>query len=144
VSPDLGNTTTAELKDFVFGRQLGRGASREVYEFAPDPTAVIKYEYATNKFDNAHEWTLWSELRDTKWGDWLAPIRKVSACGTFLIQERTAPLTEFPKGFRVPSFLADRKPENFGMYRGRVVAHDYGNHRMFARGIVGVRLEKAR
>lgn len=139
-TPELGNISKLELVSFMLGNKLGHGASREVYALGIDGSKVIKYEYVCGKFDNAHEWGIWSELCDTQWARWLAPCRNISPCGTFLIQDRTAPLREFPKGFKIPSFMADAKPENFGMLGGRIVAHDYGNHRLFHRGAKNIRM----
>lgn len=49
-----------------------------------------------------------------------------------MIQRRTTPLREDQKPKLVPNFLADLKLENWGMYQGRPVVHDYGNHAIYA------------
>ena len=132
--PDLGKLSTLELVSFILGREIGAGASRTVYVFALDPSLVIKHERVSASFSNASEWSIWMEMRDTQWRRWLAPCLQISACGTWLVQRRTEPVAALPKGFKVPPFMADVKAENFGRLNGRIVAHDYGNHRFFDAG----------
>lgn len=129
---DLPKSTQGELNDLFVGDEIARGTYRTVYAHALDPTLVIKIEHAARCFCNAAEWDIWGEIRDRpEIARWFAPCVAISFSGSVLIQKRTAPLTKLPA--QLPNFLCDIKPANFGRYRGRVVAHDYGNHPHFTR-----------
>lgn len=130
--------------------QLGDpGIGRTTFVFGPDPTKVVKIEIAAGSFQNALEWQTWTALKATRYAKFLAPCVSISDCGVALIQERVVPLpTELEekllpararvlKDVRFPEFLTDTKRENYGLYKGRIVACDYGsnlaiNHGAFA------------
>jgi hypothetical protein len=132
-----------ELNDLMLGDMIGEGAFRKVYVLRCAPHLVAKVELSANcEFANVAEWEVWNNLRGTEWEKWLAPCETISFNGSVLIQRRTAPVKRLPK--MVPNFMTDLKPENFGRLGGRVVAHDYGLHRLFTRGLRGVRLEPVR
>jgi len=119
---------TADLIDLVCGEKLGDGIGREVYVFALDPTKVLKFEYATESFQNAREWYIWNDLKEaSKWNKWLAPCYAISSCGQVLVQARTTPPPRdyaYPR--TLPAFLTDTKNANYGLFEGRLVCHDYG------------------
>lgn len=124
---DLSNRVLNELLHFVAGEALGADMTREVYAHPQNPDWVIKIENKVATFQNVKEWEFWKEYnRHATIAKWLAPCHFISESGSFLIQSRTRPLVakELPK--RLPTFLTDHKPENFGMLNGRVVCHDYG------------------
>lgn len=117
----------------LIGSKIASGTYREVYECALDKTWVVKIEARNGEggvpqFCNVSEMDIWRESENTKWRRWLAPCIHISEYGSTLIMRRTQPLgcLKLPK--TMPSFLADLKPQNFGLLDGRIVAHDYGNH----------------
>jgi len=121
----MSQKTLAEFADFMTGKHLGGGMSRQVYAHPTDKTKVIKIEDSVGHFQNALEWEFWNHWSWCKdVAKWLAPCHSISACGTFLIMERTEPLRKAPE--KLPQFLTDHKPENYGLLKGRVVCHDYG------------------
>ena len=88
------------------------------------------------------EWEVWLSTEEGSEAEkWLAPCICISPTGRFLIQQRTQPLLKYPD--KIPSFLADTKPENFGSYEGRVVTHDYGTT-LNKKGALSVRMVKAK
>lgn len=123
----------SELAGFMIGEKLGAGCHRDVHVFLPDTTKVIKIDRSGNYFANVSEWSLWSEVCETKAAKWFAPIFGISRGGLFLVQARTTPCDKLPK--KLPSFFADIKRANFGRLDGRLVAHDYANHSVYARGL---------
>jgi hypothetical protein len=129
----------SEFNDLFLGDLIGEGQFRKVYELRFAPSLVAKIELrASGEFENVAEWHVWNQLRDTEWGRWLAPCEAISFSGSVLIQRKTSPIARLPK--QVPSFMCDLKPENFGRLSGHLVAHDYGHHRLFTRGMRGVGL----
>jgi hypothetical protein len=124
----------------LVGAEIGEGAYRTVY--ALDDERVLKLELRGESFSNAHEWTLWSDVKDTKWAKWFAPCLKIDEYGAALVMRRTAPLTDdqWASLRRVPNFMADMKRENWGWLDGRPVCHDYGNHALFANGFKAGRM----
>ena len=136
---DLPDSMNFGLRDLTFGTLLGNGAYRNVYELKLNPTYVIKYE-RTRTFCNAQEWLIWQEVQGTDLERWFAPCHLISQDGAFLIQQRTKPVSKLPA--ELPDFFADLKPENFGRLNGRLVAHDYGNHRIYTKGLHRWRMRK--
>lgn len=132
-----------EFNDLILGDLLGEGSFRKVYALPFAPHLVAKIELrASGEFENVAEWHVWNELQNTPWARWLAPCEAISFNGSVLIQRRTQPIARLPK--EVPSFMCDLKPANFGRLSGRVVAHDYGHHRLFTRGLRGTVLKPAK
>ena len=130
----LHTDSAEDLFNFIAGAEIGRGQYRVVYEHAFDKKLVIKQDSGEN-FSNLNEWMLYQEFKDTVLGKWMAPVLQCSPRGMWIIQARTTPIKKgkFPK--RVPELFADVKPSNWGMYRGRPVCHDFGNHRLYTVGI---------
>lgn len=117
------------------GERIGFGIGRQVWSCVLNPAWVVKTEEASRSFQNVTEWIAWERVQDTVHRRWFAPCRFISSSGVVLVQDRTTPcpVAKLPK--RMPVFLADFKPENFGLLNGRVVCHDYGTHRLFERGM---------
>ena len=121
-------TIERDFFHFMCGEMLGRGASRDVYVFEPDPRYVLKFEMGAQSFSNVREWDVWNDalMGGKAVADWLAPCVAISACGTVLRQRRTTPAKTFPE--KIPAWMQDTKRGNFGMIGRRFVAHDYGLH----------------
>lgn len=115
-----------EARSLLCGDLMGRGSAREVFELRTNPEYVIKIEQKGGSFQNACEWEIWSFVRGDRLEKWFAPCEMISNCGVMLVQRKVQPLRrpELPK--RLPEFLCDLKPENFGMFEGRFVCCDYG------------------
>lgn len=113
-----------ELFHLVAGERIGQGIAREVYVYKMCPTWVIKFELAEYDFQNITEWLTWTEApRAAK--RWLAPCHYISGNGKILIQERVTPLVG-PKPKKHPRWMDDMHLDNWGTYKGRPVAVDYG------------------
>lgn len=122
-----------DLLGMVCGERLGNGMSREVYVYRPDPTLVIKIETG-GWHQNVQESTVWDRVKFVDGiSEWFAPVVQLSAYGQILLQKRTEPATVFPD--KIPAFLTDCKPGNFGMLNGKFVAHDYANHLLMEKGM---------
>ena len=137
VTKDFFLSTTE--KDFfheMCGERLGGGMSRDVYLSALDPTVVIKFEADSGHFQNVMEWEVWQEVKETKYAKWFAPCVSISGTGTILIQKRTKVVADRRKyPAKMPVFLGDFKYTNYGMYKGQLVAHDYGRPRLLTEGL---------
>lgn len=125
--PDMSKDVLNELAQFVLGKRLGSGMSREVFTHPFDETKVIKVENSAGNFQNVAEWQTWQTYNfcpDV--ARWLAPCHAISHSGTFLIMDRARDLLpkEIPE--KLPDFLTDHKPENYGILNGKVVCRDYG------------------
>lgn len=119
-------TASEDLFHLICGDKIGEGQYRIVFEYVQDPTKVIKLDTRLN-WSNVHEHTMWTECNGTGIEKWLAPIYWLSPGSVWMIQARTTPIKtgKYPK--KVPACFADIKPENWGMYKGRPVCHDYAN-----------------
>ena len=131
----IHSTVEGEFKAFIFGKKLGQGATRKVYEYNPSHIDyVVKYEYMARSFHNIMEWNIWHKVKEIpELEPWFAPCLHISESGSFLLQARTYPIRELPKN--VPSFLDDVETRNFGEYQGRVVCHDYAINRLLDIGL---------
>lgn len=118
-----------EARDFwrlVCGDHLGTGCYRKTFACNLDPTLVVKVEQEEGCFHNVREWDIWQTIMHApKWRKWVAPCVAISPKGNFLLMRRTQPVTMRDMPARVPSFLTDLKPGNFGLLNGKVVCHDY-------------------
>lgn len=123
----MSGTITTELKSIIYGKELGSGVSRTVYEYLPDKSCVIKVEETAGWFQNIREWEMWKDSQMIKEiTKWLAPVIDISPCGLLLIQKRVLPLRDKEVPTHLPAFLSDCKRDNYGIYEGRVVCCDYG------------------
>jgi hypothetical protein len=124
-----------DLMYWFCGDELGQGQYRVTFTYGVNPKWVVKYERGcptqAEQFCNATEYLIWEELKDTPLAKWLAPVRGISPCGIWLLQDRCQVMEKADRPKRVPEFLADLKPQNWGMLRGRPVCFDYGNHKLF-------------
>lgn len=107
--------------------------SRDVYVWTPDPTLVLKLEVGY-KHQNVIEYETWWELKDTPAEKWLAPCVWMSHCGQALLMKRTEPMRSSDDVERMPVWLSDHKRQNYGIYDGRLVCHDYGTNLLMYRG----------
>lgn len=124
---DYDKTTTFLMKEFadvLVGRMIARGTYRYVFFCLLSDDFVVKVEKG-GSHHNAMEWQMWDQFKNVDHvSKWLAPCVNISACGRVLIQRRTTPLIELPD--KMPVWLSDFKVQNYGMFDGRVVCHDYG------------------
>ena len=137
--PQFNMTVQHEFNDLILGNLIGSGSYRDVYEYKPNSKFVVKVEMSTaRQFENVAEWAVWHEIKDTMWAKYFAPCVSISHSGSVLIQERTEPIKRMPK--QLPNFMADLKRKNFGRIGNRIVAHDYGHHLLYLRGMKNAKL----
>lgn len=123
-----GSVVSRETFDCITGEELGSGISRVVFVSRMNSKQVVKFDVVSkDRFQNATEWEIWRSIKGTSIARWFAPCHWISDYGTLLTQSRVTPLVhgKLPMK-RVPSFLCDMKPENFGWLDGRLVCCDYG------------------
>lgn len=141
----LYQDTALDVLRAVLGHEIGEGIDRRVFEMNFAPEVVCKIENTvTERFQNIIEFRTWNELCDTTYGKWLAPVKGISTGGQALFMAKT---TAIPKGklpAKMPKWLSDFKPDNYGLYEGRVVCHDYGTNLILRNGpfSMGQRLKK--
>jgi hypothetical protein len=136
------DTIAREFFNAMAGPLIGKGI-REVYAHKQRPDLVIKIDGWENCLSqNVAEWLMWNELQHTEAGKWLAPCVSLSSFGSVLIQKRTTPIQHGKYPEKVPTFLCDFKYQNFGMYKGRFVCHDYGLSRATTLGASANKLAK--
>jgi len=119
-----------ELFHMMAGDRIGQGIAREVYVYKPDPNYVIKFELASDDFQNVTEWLIWNSAPAAA-QRWLAPCEHISPNGKILIQRRCERLWEPPP--KHPKWMDDMHLDNWGTLKGRPVAMDYGRTRAFGR-----------
>lgn len=104
--------------------RIGRGTSRDVYEISGHPDKVLKVSSGPSNYSNWMEILVYCQFKDT---GGLAELLSWSWSGKFLIMERLAPLDPGDlDSHRAPSYLTDRKPENYGKdSSGKIKALDY-------------------
>lgn len=126
-----------DLLSLCVGGKIGTGAYREVYEWLPDTSLVLKVEMGAKRFSNHAEWALWNDIQHWTADErgWFAPCTDVSDCGIYLLQKRTTPLRESELPKKVLRCLTDLKPDNFGWLDGRIVCHDYAMNLAHSYGI---------
>lgn len=108
-------------------KPLGEGMSRTVRACTLDASLVLKFERDVGVFQNVKEWHVWSEARhNERLSQWFAPCVRISPCGFVLAMKRTEPLPREQLPERIPSCFTDTKVDNWGLYEGRPVCHDYG------------------
>lgn len=113
--------------NMLLGRFIGSGSYRKVFHSRIDASVVIKVETESGHFANIMEWEVWNQVEHSPAGKFFAPCISISPCGIVMIQAKTTPVSikDLPK--KVPGFVSDITPRNWGWYKGRVVCHDYGN-----------------
>jgi hypothetical protein len=131
-----------EFIDAFCGKHLGGGIAREVYEVLGQPDQVAKVEQRSGSFQNVLESEIWQAVMFTKWARWFAPVIRISSSGIVLIQAKTAPLPPDRHPRELPNFFTDLKPENFGLFEGRVVCHDYALSMFTSEAIGRARMRK--
>jgi hypothetical protein len=125
-----------EFFEAMCGERLGGGMSRDVWSSVLDPSVVIKFETDKGHFQNVMEWEVWQEVKETKWAKWFAPCVSISGTGSVLIQKRTKVVSNRDKyPVKMPVFLGDFKYSNYGLFKGQMVAHDYGRCRLMTEGL---------
>lgn len=115
----------AQVHKAVAGKIIGVGQYRDVYALKGNSNYVIKFHRFRDdgRFCNVTEYVNYNNCNGLKLQKWLAPVEACAENGLWLIMARTTPIKKLPN--KIPSALYDLKPENFGMYKGRVVCHDY-------------------
>ena len=141
---DLPRYIMNEFAYLILGeKRIGYGMSRDVYHCQINEDWVIKIEtQAGGYFQNALEWRTWSQLQDTPAAKWLAPCYHISDSGNILIQQRTIPLRKEEAPKTLPEWLSDTKLTNYGLYKGRVVCHDYGTNLLLNHGSFSKKMRK--
>ena len=133
-------TVNRDFFHLMMGDVLGAGEFRIVYEHLHREDLVLKWEPNAHSFQNIMEWDFWHDNKhDKKVARWLAPCEFISPCGIILVQRKTTKPERSQYPNVVPEFLTDLKRRNFGMLKGKLVAHDYGLHNVK----VPTRLKKA-
>lgn len=115
--------------NMLCGRLMSSGSTRHVYEFALDPdryVVKVENENPRHAYQNVIESMVWDLARDKNVEKWFAPVKLLSPEGRVLIQRRTTPARDSELPNKLPGFLSDFKPENYGMLDGKFVCHDYG------------------
>lgn len=120
----------SDIVKCICGKKIGQGQYRSVHEFNLDKDYVVKLE-PLNTSCNTVEYMMWDEIKGLKeelaWvKDWFAPVKWISPNGRVLLMKKTEeePDKKLPK--KIPSFLWDVKPDNFGWLGKNYVCHDYG------------------
>lgn len=145
ITPEWRQQVTRDFHDFILGKRLGDGLSREVFVFAYDPRYVVKVEEKSN-FQNVTEYMIWEAVMNTEWAKWFAPVKSISPLGTTLIMRRAIQADDAPAKAKVifpkmlPDFLADSRMCNWGWLDGRWVMVDYGMTRLLSKGFKRVRM----
>jgi hypothetical protein len=117
--------------------KLGAGVFRDVYALRGRDDVVLKVEDRGGEFCNVMEWKLWTDAQGTPAEKWLAPCLDLSGVGgRALVMKRTKPMSQRAwDKLEIPSFFNDVKIDNWGLYEGRPVCHDYSHTRVFLRGM---------
>lgn len=140
---EFTSTIARDVMRMLLGDRIGVGQFRDVYAHATDPTLVVKLENGWRDFSNIREWDIWQAVKEMDLKKWFAPVESIAPCGSVLVMKRCQPARREELPERVPAFFTDFKPENWGLYDGRVVCMDYGNHLMLENGMTK-RMRKAR
>jgi hypothetical protein len=125
---NCNDETFADAFNLLCGDKIGEGIHRTVYECALMPGWVVKVENVFNRyFANVFESKFWADHEHAvQIAQWLAPCGNMSPDGRLLLQKRVDPVPlnyELPE--KMPAFLCDFKPSNYGLLDGRLVCVDY-------------------
>lgn len=137
----MTTNTNDELINLVCKKLIATGSTRRVFQCF-DESLVVKVEIHDHVFANISELLLYNGLNGTPHIKWLAPIVDISENGKFMFMKKTEPLPDDKAVWMLPEFLADLKRENFGLYEGKIVAHDYANHFCFTSALLNSKLHK--
>lgn len=121
----FSGTISRDLRDMILGDWIASGSHRGVFQHATDKTCIIKLEKEYHQFYNVIEWEVWNRVKDTEYAKWFAPCVAISNNGRFLIQKKTKKVEMKKLPRKILHFFCDRKVENWGLYRGQPVCHDY-------------------
>ena len=123
----FGTTVNRDFFHMMVGKIIGAGVFRITFACEVRDDLVLKFEPGSQPFQNVAEWDFWNDNKnDKKVAPWLAPCEFISPCGIILAMKKTVRPVPADYPNMVPEFLTDLKRTNFGMYEGRLVAHDYG------------------
>lgn len=120
-----------DLVTSICGDFIGSGATRSVFNYNLDDRFVVKIE-PLNSNCNMVEYLIWEEVKglmgELEWvKNWFAPVQWISPNGRVLVMRKTKPHDwKKDRPEKVPKFLWDVKPENFGWIGKNYVCHDYG------------------
>jgi hypothetical protein len=120
----LSDHLNREIAYLICDKEIGRGMSRVTYSSRVLPDCVIKCEGSGGHFQNQLEWEIWNTVWGTSHEKWFAPCEWISPCGSVLIMKKTVVAAKYPE--KMPAYLSDFKKNNYGMYNGHIVCHDYG------------------
>lgn len=124
-----------ETFDILCGKELGRGVARVVYQCELDPSWVIKTEADRQSFQNIMEWETWERVKHTEFAKYFAPCYYISGTGAVLIQQKTFPIPTHKLPKKMVAFLTDFKRTNYGIYKNKIICHDYGLHLLMEKGM---------
>lgn len=139
-----------DLVTSLCGKFLGSGSARSVFEYNLDPKYVIKVE-PLNSNNNHVEFLIWEGVKylqgELEWvKKWFAPVKWISPNGRLLVMEKTKPHDyEKSRPKKIPKFLSDVKPNNFGWLGENYVCHDYAqfyNMIQYPKGMQKINWEK--
>lgn len=120
--------TLTEIFNSTCGVLLGDGMSRKVVSMKYSDDYVLKIEEGEHCFQNVIEWETWKTVQFTEFAKYFAPCKEISGDGRVLVMARTTLPSRRQYPERLPKFLTDFKFANYGVYRKRVVCHDYGTN----------------
>lgn len=135
-------TLARDLSGMIPGESEGAGTFRHVFSHATDKNLIVKVENGHQSFSNIREWEVWNRVKDMDIAKWFVPCVQLSGAGTVLIMKRAKPIPRAKLPAKVPAFFTDLKHENWGLYHGRPVCVDYGNHLLLEEGMTK-RMRKA-
>lgn len=124
----MNNLVYEDAFNLLCGRLLGEGIHRKVFECRLRPDLVVKVEDEPNwrYFANVKEMAFWCDHQHyKKVADWLAPCEYLSPDGRILLQRKCTPVDPAKLPTKLPQFMSDFKPCNFGYLDGRLVCVDY-------------------
>lgn len=96
------------------GELLGKGGSRLVYAVKGDPSVVLKQMKSIYPGTNMIEWLVWCWIKDEEIASQFARCINISETGRYLKMERLNILEVCDKLPKMPEWVTDPKPENFG------------------------------
>lgn len=111
------------------GELLGSGIYRDVYSITGSNQYVLKICNKPGDFSNVTEWEVFNFVNATPHHRLLAPCFSISPDAQFLIMGRTFPIKDVKDlPSRVPAWMTDLKPQNWGRRGDKVVCHDYATN----------------